>query len=355
MPEDDSIAQQGEQGPSSPALRQYWTKAVSELATLPSVAMSEGLQERHRILSLCLMAVVARYWNGNKYGAFGLYPWRERQRLAGHDESDGCYRGAPRLRPDAEDYDLDYLGHNIACLAVDGRGEIIDFDFNHNEVLDSSVEHAESRLVRRVFSLTQIYDNWATGAEDAKREGREYSNILSDVTIYTSLESCAQCAGIMALGRVKEVVYLQTDPGMYWIGNILYNLTHVPDEPGQALKLPSPRPIAARDFGLEHFHALDRGFQAFRQEVVGKPFFRRKGQPDNRSTSITSFLCTDAALEIYERARAEYEHYEVRHPGRPPELQAVEAGLTNEEVLARSRKFYDYAITSGNRGTPHKL
>ena len=39
-----------------------------------------------------------------------------------------------------------YLGHNIACIAVDGNGEIIDFDFNHNDFFRSSAEHAESRI-----------------------------------------------------------------------------------------------------------------------------------------------------------------------------------------------------------------
>src|SRR5262249_60859373 len=34
-----------------------------------------------------------------------------------------------------------YVGHNIACIAVDGNGEIIDFDFNHNHFFRSSAEH----------------------------------------------------------------------------------------------------------------------------------------------------------------------------------------------------------------------
>ncbi len=48
-----------------------------------------------------------------------------------------------------------YLGHNIACIAVDENGSILDFDFNHNELFNSSAEHAEARLVRRLFSLNQ--------------------------------------------------------------------------------------------------------------------------------------------------------------------------------------------------------
>ena len=60
--------------------------------------------------------------------------------------------------------------------------------------------------------------------------------VAANVTVYTSLEPCSQCAGIMALGRVREVVYLQTDPGMYSISNILRRLT-------AGTKLEAPVPI----------------------------------------------------------------------------------------------------------------
>src|SRR5207245_7885348 len=120
---------------------------VAELVSLPAPVLEEGEVERHVLFSRLLMALIDRYFNGNKHGRGGDYHgWREAQKEGGQ------LAGG------------DYLGHNIACLAVDAPGEVTDFDFNHNEVFNSSVEHAESRLVRRIFSLTQIYDNWATRA-----------------------------------------------------------------------------------------------------------------------------------------------------------------------------------------------
>ena len=116
-----------------------------------------------------------------------------------------------------------YFGHNIACIAVDENGEIIDFDFNHNELYNSSAEHAEARLVRRIFSLNQAYDHWQT--HGAGESFIPYANVFNGVTIYTSLESCAQCSGIMTLANMLRVVYLQSDPGQYLVGNILYNLS----------------------------------------------------------------------------------------------------------------------------------
>ena len=45
-----------------------------------------------------------------------------------------------------------YLGHNIVALAVDwDKQEVIDFAFNHNSVFKSPAEHAEMRLLDRIF------------------------------------------------------------------------------------------------------------------------------------------------------------------------------------------------------------
>ena len=118
------------------------------------------------------------------------------------------------------------------------------------EVVEIQKEHAEARLVRRLYSLAQISEAWPApvATHDSTSEkrravavslgnasttanadpGKKSYASLKEVTIYTSLESCAQCSGIMALAAVKQVVYLQTDPGTYWIGRILWNLTADP-------------------------------------------------------------------------------------------------------------------------------
>lgn len=342
--------------PPSPALQAYWTSCVHELATVPpatldAVRNNEVLQERHRICSLVVLGLLAQYWNGNKYGAEGSYYDRKKQAIA-----DGFYRGATlsmRKGEQTPSSSFEYLGHNIACIAVDKNGRIIDFDFNHNEVFDSSVEHAESRLVRRVFSLAQVYQAAALGSEKEKKDGVEYSNILSDVTIYTSLESCAQCAGIMTLAKVKEVVYLQTDPGMYGIGNILYNFTHEGGNPRKGA-VPAPLPIPANIFGLSYFSELDEAYARFAAEVGPNKadFFKREGFSRN-DPSMTSFLCTDTAFAICDRARKDLTTMATRFPDKKPE--GNDSALTNEQMLQEARNFFDYAIKAGDRGTAHKL
>jgi tRNA(Arg) A34 adenosine deaminase TadA len=208
-------------------LAQYWEKPVAELvgrvdlkAHVPELS-NESVKERHRIYCFLLMALIQRFWNGNKRGPLGVYPYRVDQKAPGQDPQAKFFRYRGDMIKDEDQFRVNwdrYLGHNIACIAVDGNGEVIDFDFNHNDFFRSSTEHAESRMVRRLFSLADVFDNWRTG-EPIPGKSRAFS--LQDVTLYTSLESCAQCSGVMSLGRVRQVVYLQYDPGTYRVGNIM--------------------------------------------------------------------------------------------------------------------------------------
>ena len=283
--------------PSDPndPLAQYWNKSVSELTTIESSPISPEAAERHTLLSLLAMALAADAWNGNKRGQWGDYPWRKLQQVR-----EGIYAGDR------------YFGHNIACIAVDARGEIIDFEFNHNDLFNSSAEHAEARLVRRIFNLNQNYDHWQT-VDPKQIVDVQYSTVLSAVTLYTTLESCAQCSGIMTLGNVKSVVYLQSDPGQYRIGNILYNLSNsvaishpstIPQPPSQPTSPPrkygAPEPISADLFGFPFKAALERAYGAYAAEVTANKTTRYfwtspDGKTVDTSTGITSFLCTDPA------------------------------------------------------------
>lgn len=318
-------------------LKYYLDRPVRDLIALDAKPLSAGQKERHRLYSLALMSLVHHYWNGNKYGRNGEYPWNEPSGTA-----DGKY------------LDRDYLGHNIAAMAVDGDGRVIDFDFNHNRIFNSSVEHAEARLIRRVYGLAQVQDSWNTNDYTPQSKPMDDYNTLENVTVYTSLESCSQCAGIMALGRVKEIVYLQSDPSMYLIGNILRNLT-------LDTKLQAPLPIAASEDSLACFNKLNDAYVRFSEQVAAKPFFiPRDGKPDH-SNSITSFLCTKAARDIYGEAAGVFTKYmdeaiELEHPTFQPLDKnglTVKTALTNRESLAELKCFLLYAIANGRRGTPH--
>ncbi len=153
-------------------------------------------------------------------------------------------------------------------------------------------------------------------------------------------------------------MYLQTDPGMYLISNILRNLT-------KGTKLEAPLPVSADKVGLGYFDELNAAFEEFARKVATEqPFFIPKGtgKAEDRAGSVTSFLCTKMAQDIYGRGAGEFEDLigggRLDYPDcRPPDRDGNEPpnALTNSAVVGEVKNFYDYAIEGGRRGTPHQL
>jgi tRNA(Arg) A34 adenosine deaminase TadA len=367
--------------PVPPGLSPFWNGTVQQFAELQPNVFTPEEQERHRIYSLLLMGVIYGKWSGNKYGEIGDYgEWRSAQEIGSTREGLKIYGGGS------------YLGHNIAALAVDAEGRIIDFDFNHNQVFDSTVEHAESRLVRRVFALNQVYDPWfaldtdsstPAAPEGARRAQRRherrnvfatatsdrlapeparpntaaeatptaptpYSSLLKDVTIYTSLESCAQCSGIMCLGSVKDIVYLQWDQGQFLVGNIMWQATRI-----EQMGFTAPRPIRGDEFGFEYFTQLNAANEAFNAKVPTSPFYTGPGAPSPvTSQAVTSFLCTDAARAIYAHATTDLNAWTQADF---PTYQPTPSALTNQQALVEAHDFLDWTNQLDNRGAPHRI
>lgn len=350
-----------------PPLVANWDKQLNAVVDIaanlkkdaPELA-EEPARERHRIYSYLLMKLITRFWNGNKKGPLGTYPLRAQQKDVA--QTPPRYRGDMTAPAGIIKWDR-YLGHNIACVAVDGNGEIIDFDFNHNDFFRSSAEHAESRMVRRLFSLTDIFDNWKTGTPVGDKP-RAAS--LNDVTLYTSLESCAQCSGVMSLAGVKQIVYLQNDFTAYKIGNIMYNLanrTDTRDAQGNPVSVPgAPIPIAGSEVHLDEFKALNDANLDFVKKInaakaandkSGAFFVGTDGSADF-GPSITSFLCTDAALKIFTDGGSKLDALKPSARDWKPK-GATDKTLTNAQCLGHAQKFYQYADVEGYRGSPHKL
>ena len=303
-------------------------KKVSDLISRPKIELKPEEKERRKIYASLLFGITAYYFNGNKYGDDSKYPL-----------------SPSGLKSDA------YYGHNIAALAVNKFGEVIDFEFNHNRLFSSSVEHAESRLVRRVFSLTQVHNSWK---EDSQGQVKKYGNLLSDVSVYTTLESCTQCTGIMTLGDVKNVIYLQDDPGMYHIGNIVKNLTD-----GQGF-IEAPLPVSGREIDFDPYEELNNAFEKFKvqqKSKQGTPFVINSNGEKRYTSSITSFLCTEDAYNAFKKGKDYLDSFNAEFKSYKPEQGNTfnADALSNEEVLRECRSFYEYATTMGKRGTPHRM
>jgi hypothetical protein len=144
----------------------------------------------------------------------------------------------------------------------------------------------------------------------------------------------------MTLGNSKEVVYLQEDPGQYKIGNIMFRLTESNDPNRKAL---APRPIPASAFGFNYYSALSQKFGEYKKATG--------------NSSITSFLCTEAAFLIFLEAETEFEFLTrsgLSYPDWKTRLATgSESRLSNKDVLEECLGFYRYFTEKGRRGTPH--
>ena len=326
----------------------FLDKKLRDLVKDSDRNISDEDAERHRIYAGALAKIMRHYWCGNKYGLDVSYPM--------NPSCEKWHEVCPNLGNE-------YRGHNIAALAVDHDGNILDFEFNHNALFDSSAEHAEARLIRRLFSLSQVNDSWNIQSED--NPATKYSTALDRVTVYTSLESCTQCTGVMMLGRVKEVVYLQPDPGMYRIGDLLHTLTvrKLPDpKTGKTPRedfIRAPEPVSATKVGLSIAKEMESAFEAFLgAHKAEKPFSIKNGKP-KPSESITSFLCTEQALEPFAKLAAAFEAMKLDHDDYKPDFEDDERDdkddrLTNAKALDEAQRFVEYATKKGHRATPHR-
>lgn len=310
---------------SNPQLAYYWNLPVSQLCevTVPPPAQADEWpqwQERHRLYLHLLCSLGWVYWCGYKDGRDGTYPW-----------NDTPQPGDPQW------LSMDYRGHNILAVAVDQQGRLIDFDFNHNTLFNSSAQHAEARLVKRLYGLASVGAAW--GLTDPVSSN---GSTLQGFTVYTSLESCSQCSGIMALAGVENVVFMQQDPGQYLIGRILHNLT----PPG----FQAPLPISGSDIALQEFTDLGTQLGKFYEGLKTKAFFiPTTGTPD-ANQSITSFLCTSAARAIFLQG-ANALNGALTYGDWAP--SGIDGAYTNAQVQTACQEFLLYAANLPYRGTPH--
>jgi tRNA(Arg) A34 adenosine deaminase TadA len=188
----------------------------------------------------------------------------------------------------------EYIGHNIGALLVDSNDRVVTASMNCNYLYNDSTEHAESRLVRKGMRLYNRLNH---------KSGKGlygYSSILAGHTVYTSLESCSQCSGIMDLANVKQVVYAQVDYGQGHIGNILYNMHKNEGSYG------APIPIRAEFLPI--YSVIQEKWEAY-----AKTQPRGIELTSRRRPSTTGFLRSIRSAEAYQEATKQFESFKPIH------------------------------------------
>lgn len=170
--------------------------------------------------------------------------------------------------------EVDYTrGHNIGSVLVHlPTGTVVNWGRNCNKITNNGSNHGEVRLIRSFLQSTPnlMY--------------------LDDYCIYTTLEPCAMCSGMMCLTKVPRSVYGQTDPDY-----------------GKALER-----LALNSTAIGGYEPYPR---LFKSELANTQFTKELNEQHAASGegNITKWLRSDEALIIYRKATQTFLNYQVMH------------------------------------------
>jgi tRNA(Arg) A34 adenosine deaminase TadA len=221
---------------------------VQLIATANGNAIKVEQQERDHILSLATLAMVYKDWQSS---------------------------------PDGR-------GHNIGSILVDENSTPVFWARNSVTVRGNATQHGEVRLIQAFLDCPGI------------------GKYVDGYSIYTSLEPCAMCTGMMAMTKLKRAVFVQADPEYGHARKAL-------------LSIKFPRIFdQATPHQLSQKEALENGWIRYRAA--------------NKGQTITDFLLSDEAHGIYASAQVELAQFKVKYP-------------VNQTLLQSTEKFLDSVTT----------
>lgn len=234
----------------------------------PAPTLGSELREKYALYLLLTFALVASRWRIRRSSP----------------EDRKAYAAAYPGREFSE-----YIGHNIGALLLGPADELLAFEMNEASAALSSLEHAELKAVR-VGNRRLNLKRFREGDQPAS-----YASLFDGCTLYTTLESCTQCAGVMHLAGVDTVVHGQTDQVQQAISDKVYQMHR--DGP-----LPAPRPIKG-DF-LPLVPQLESAYAAYQSAASA----------GGHSIGTTAFLSSPAALRVFAQAQEQLRAFAVQHP-----------------------------------------
>jgi tRNA(Arg) A34 adenosine deaminase TadA len=160
----------------------------------------------------------------------------------------------------------DSRGYNIGSVLVDPSGEVVAWGRNCNRRTGNGTQHGEIRLIQGYLAKRPLY-------------------YLKDHAVFTTLEPCAQCSGMMVLAKVARTVYCQTDPEFGQALDRLAYDSRTADGRGYA---PYPRAVRSSRGAFAEAEALDRAYAA-QAALPG-------------AKSLVDWLSSPEARAIYARA-----------------------------------------------------
>ncbi len=176
---------------------------------------------------------------------------------------------------DWQEDDLKGRGYNVGAILVDSHDEIVTFGLNAVNRFHNSTKHGEILLMT----------NYLQQSDNFNLEGH---------TMYSTLEPCAMCAGMMIMTSLKRIVIGQND--LYY-SKALERFSI--DTSAYGGYPPYPRTVVAELTPSLIAEKLDQAYKAYVAE--------------GNKAIITKFLSTDRAKEIYQEAQDRLLQYQVIH------------------------------------------
>lgn len=189
-----------------------------------------------------------------------------------------------------QDDDRHGRGYNVGSILVSPTDEILDWGINTVNKTENCTQHSEVRLMTSYLDTSEVYS-------------------LQNHVIYTSLEPCAMCAGMMAITSLKRTVNGQKD---YYFSKAIERLAFNSESIGGYP--PYPRIVISDETPSIYGSRLDEAYQQYISEG-NKPI-------------ITKFLSTQKAKEIFAHATQAFLTYKVVHN-------------ENIDIIAKAISFYE--------------
>jgi len=195
------------------------------------------------------------------------------------------------VQKDWQDGDMEHnRGYNIGSVLVDPNNKVVYWARNAVNITRNSTQHGEVRLMSCYLA-----------AEKTKN--------LMGYMIYTTLEPCAMCSGMMTLTSIRRTVYGETDPS-YGKAHERLELDSTKLSDGYP---PYPRPVSSVPSVIETRCVLDSLYDKYKA-THSDPY-------------ITDFLATDEVKKTYAAAFNRFMNYKIKYP-------------ENQAVLAQAQAFY---------------
>ena len=179
-------------------------------------------------------------------------------------------------------------GYNIGTVLINANNDVVNWALNCVNSTNST-QHGEVRAITSFLEKTGNYN-------------------LSNYTLYTTLEPCAMCAGMMIMTSVNRVVYGQHDVEFSQAMNRL-----ALNSKGVGGYDPYPRTVISDPSPSFYRKALDSAYANFLKSEDEK--------------YLAKFLTTDKAWALYERANSDFMNYKTKFP-------------ENREKYERAKAFY---------------